>query len=61
MTTIQFIVLLYWAISGGIFASFAFDEEQSWWNIPACIISFVNGWFFLPFLIGRILKKLYEK
>lgn len=51
----------YFVLSGAIFASFNYDKGNTKMdNIAVCLMCFLNGWFVLPILIGRVIRKIYE-
>ena len=54
--------LFYFVLSGAIFASFNYEKGSTKMdNIVVCLLCFPNGWFMLPILIGRVIRKIYDE
>ena len=54
------IFVLYFIVAGVIYASWLWDEEESWCNWINVPFGLIHGWIITPILIGRALTKIYK-
>ena len=54
------IFILYFIVAGVIYASWLWDEKESWFNWINVPFGLIYGWIITPILIGRALKQIYK-
>ena len=55
------VFILYFFISGLIYASWLYDTSDKWWiNAIYIVFGLVNGCYAAPILIGRVIRQFYK-
>ena len=55
------LIILYIFFTGLIYVSYIWDSKDSTLDyVLNTIVGFIVGWFIIPILIGRVIKKIYK-
>ena len=55
------VFILYFFISGLIYASYLLDlKDPLWVEVLTILFGFIEGWLITPILIGRMIAQIYK-
>lgn len=56
------VIIIYFFFTGVTYASSCqnTEEDSIWGNLPVITMAFINGWYIIPALLGRIIRQKFE-